>query len=66
MKKHDFEGIEKKLERMTPEIIRIARIFKANIENAIYELGSEYEVNLQGDFDTIPIRITIEISPMNP
>ncbi len=50
-----------KLERLTPERNRIARLFKDNIENAIYQLGPEYTVDLQGDFEATPIRITIEI-----
>ncbi len=52
---------KKKLERLTPERNRVARLFKDNIENAIYQLGPGYKVDLQGDFDATPIRITIEI-----
>lgn len=53
----------KELEHITPERRRIAKIFKAHIENAIDELGPGYIVDLQGDFFDTPIRITIEISP---
>jgi hypothetical protein len=50
---------------ITPERQRIAKIFKTHIENAIDDLGSGYTVDLQGNFNTTPIRITIEISPIN-
>jgi hypothetical protein len=51
---------------ITPERQRIAKIFKNHIEHAIDELGSGYTVDLQGNFNTTPIIITIEISPINP
>lgn len=44
MKKRDFGDIVKKLEHITPERFRIAKIFKANIDNAVYELGPDYTV----------------------
>lgn len=53
----------KKLESMTPERKRIAKIFKTHIEGAIDELGPGYTIDLQGNFHDTPIRITIEISP---
>jgi hypothetical protein len=56
----------KKLESVTLERERIAKIFKTHIENAIDELGPGYTVDLQGNFDATPIRITIEISRINP
>jgi len=52
----------KKLESVTLERERIAKIFKTHIENAIDELGPGYTVDLQGSFDTTPIRIIIEVS----
>jgi len=55
----------KKLESVTLERERIAKIFKTHIENAIDELGPGYVVDLQGDFFGTPIRITIEISAIN-
>jgi hypothetical protein len=45
---------------------RIAKIFKTYVEKALDELGPGYMVDLQGDFYGTPIRITIEISPINP
>jgi len=62
VRKHEFEEIMKKLDRITPERRRIARIFKTYVEDAVDELGPGYTVDLQGNFDTTPIRITIEIS----
>jgi hypothetical protein len=56
----------KKLQFITPERRRIAKIFKTYVEKAINELGPGYTVDLQGNFYTTPIRITIEISPINP
>jgi len=53
----------KKLESVTLERERIAKIFKTHIENAIDELGPGYTVDLQGNFYDIPMRLTIEISP---
>jgi hypothetical protein len=53
----------KELEHITPERRRIAKVFKAHIENAINELGPGYTVDLQGNFYDTPIRITIEIFP---
>jgi len=51
---------------ITPERERIAKIFKTYVEKAVDELGPGYTVDLQGDFYTTPIRITIEIFPINP
>ena len=45
---------------------RIAKIFKTYVEKAVDELGPDYTVDLQGNFYATPIRITIEISPINP
>jgi len=53
----------KKLESITPERQRIAKIFKTHIEKAIDELGPGYTVDLQGNFYDTPIRVTIEIYP---
>jgi hypothetical protein len=65
VKEPDFEEIRKRLERITPERQRIARIFKDHIEKAIDELGPGYVVDLQGKFEVTPIRITVEISPVS-
>jgi hypothetical protein len=59
------EGLGKKLESLSFERKRVAKIFKSHIEKAIIELGSGYIVDLQGNFFDTPIRITIEISPIN-
>jgi len=56
----------KKSELITPERERIAKIFKTYVEKAVDELGPGYTVDLQGNFYDTPIRITIEISPINP
>lgn len=48
--------------KISPERQRVARIFKAHIEKAIDELGSGYNVTLQGKFDRTPIRIWIEVT----
>jgi len=47
---------------ISPERRRIARIFKTHIERAIAELGAGYDVTLQGQFGTTPIRIEIEVN----
>jgi hypothetical protein len=47
--------------KLSPERLRIARIFKTHIERAIAESGRGYDVSLQGRFDGKPIRIEIEI-----
>jgi hypothetical protein len=65
MKKPEFGDILKRLESISPERQRIAKIFKSYVEKAIDELGPGYTVDLQGSFYTTPIRITIEISPIN-
>ena len=62
MNEPELGEIRKRLERITPERERIAKIFKKHIDNAIAELGPGYSVDLQGNFYTTPIRITIEIS----
>jgi len=56
----------KKQEFIAPERERIAKIFKIYVEKAIDELGPGYIVDLQGSFYDTPIRITVEISPINP
>ena len=50
------------MEELSPERVRIAKIFKTHIDRAIEELGGGYEVSLQGRFDKKPIRIEIEVS----
>jgi hypothetical protein len=62
VRKHEFEEITKKLDRITPERQRIANVFKTHVEAAVDELGPGYTVDLQGSFDTTPIRIIIEVS----
>jgi hypothetical protein len=42
---------------LSPERVRIARIFKENIDRAIDDLGVGYDVTVQGKFDSTPIRI---------
>jgi len=59
-----LEEIVKKLESITPERRRIAKIFKTYVEKAVEELGPGHTVDLQGNFYDTPIRITIEISPI--
>jgi len=59
------DDLTKKLESLSSERKRIAKIFKNHIEKAIIELGSGYIVDLQGNFFDTPIRITIEISPIS-
>ena len=51
---------------ITVERQRIPKIFKAHVEKALDELGPGYLVDLQGNFYATPIRITIEIYPINP
>ncbi|MCW4024946.1 MAG: hypothetical protein NWF01_07930 [Candidatus Bathyarchaeota archaeon] len=46
----------------SPERQKIAKIFYDHIQKAIAELGSGYEVTLQGKFDITPIKIEIEIN----
>lgn len=50
------------LTSISPERRRIAKIFKTHIERAIAELGTGYNVTLQGRFDEQPIRIEVEIT----
>jgi hypothetical protein len=42
---------------ISPERRRIAKIFQTHIQQAIEEIGIDYDVTLQGRFDTKPIRI---------
>lgn len=62
----EFGEILKRLENITPERRRVAKIFKAYVEKAVDELEPGYMVDLQGDFFATPIRITIEISRTKP
>ncbi len=48
--------------KLSPERIRIAKIFKKHIDKAVEELGVGYDVALQGRFDKTPIRIEIEVT----
>lgn len=47
---------------VSPERRRIAKIFKIHIEKSIEEIGQGYTVDLQGEFDKTPLRITVEIN----
>jgi hypothetical protein len=47
--------------KLSPERIRIAKIFKKHIEQAILELGGGYIVDFQGSFNKTPIRIELEV-----
>jgi hypothetical protein len=51
-----------KMKTISPERQRIAKIFKTHIEKAIEEIGQGYTVDLQGEFDKTPLRITVEIN----
>lgn len=52
----------KDVAKLSPERIRIAKIFKTHIDKAIEELGVGYDVTLQGRFDKSPIRLEIVVS----
>jgi hypothetical protein len=52
----------KDVDKLSPERVRIAKIFKTHIEKAIEELGFGYDVTLQGRFDKTPIRLEIEVT----
>jgi hypothetical protein len=43
------------ISKISPERIKIAKIFKKYIERAIDDLGPGYDVTLQGRFDKTPI-----------
>jgi hypothetical protein len=47
---------------LSPERQRIAKVFKIHIERAIAELGAGYDVTLQGQFNTTPIHIEVEVN----
>jgi hypothetical protein len=47
---------------ISPERTQIARVFKNHIDRAIAELGSGYQVDIQGTFDKTPIKIVIEVT----
>ena len=50
------------MKEISPERQKIVKVFKTHIDRAIAELGSGYEVTLQGTFDKTPIRIEIEVT----
>jgi hypothetical protein len=50
------------MRNISPERQMIAKVFKKHIEQAIYEIGKGYTVDLQGEFDKTPIKITVQIS----
>ena len=43
------------ISKISPERIKIAKIFKTHIERAINELYPGYDVTLRGRFDKTPI-----------
>jgi hypothetical protein len=47
----------KDLDKISPERRFIAKVFKKHIENAIAEIGTDYDVTLQGRFDKTPIEL---------
>lgn len=47
---------------LSPERIRIGKIFRTHIEKAIDELGPGYTVTLQGEFEKTPIAIRVEVT----
>ena len=49
------------LEKLSPERIRIAKVFKKHIDAAVAELGDGYTVDLQGSFASTPLRIVVEV-----
>jgi hypothetical protein len=67
MKKMPFKRKDKpltaeELTKLSPERIKIAKIFKKHIDVAVAELGSGYDVTLQGSFASTPIRLTVEVT----
>ena len=50
------------ISKISPERIRIAKIFKTHIERAIDDLGPGYDVTVQGRYDKTPIWIKVEIT----
>jgi hypothetical protein len=52
----------KDVAKLSPERVRIAKIFKSHIDRAVEELGVGYDVTLQGRFGKTPIRIEIEVT----
>ena len=52
----------KDVAKLSPERIRIAKIFKTHIDKAVEELGLGYDVSLQGRFDKTSIRLEIEVT----
>lgn len=50
------------LAKLSPERVLIAKILKKHIDQAITELGSGYEVTIQGKFDKTPLYLEIEIN----
>jgi hypothetical protein len=46
---------------LSPERVKIARIFKKHIDQAVAELDAGYDVTIQGWFDKTPIKLEIEV-----
>jgi hypothetical protein len=53
------------MKNISPERQKIAEVFKKHIENAMVELGGDYEYNLQGEFNKTPIKISVEVLSKN-
>jgi hypothetical protein len=51
-----------KMNVISPERQRIAKVFKTHIDRTILGLGADYNITLQGKFDETPIRIEIEVN----
>ena len=49
------------VKKLSPERKQIAKLFKAHIDRAVFELGTGYDVSFQGRFDSTPIQILIEV-----
>jgi hypothetical protein len=52
----------KDVAELSPERLRIAKIFKSHIDKAVEELGAGYDVTLQGRFDKTPMRLEIMVT----
>lgn len=53
------------LANLSPERTHIAKVFKKHIDAAVVELGTSYDVTLQGSFASTPIRIFVEVKATN-
>jgi hypothetical protein len=53
---------KEKLDKLSPERVRIAKVFSKHIDGAVSELGAGYNVTFQGGFGETPIRIIVEVT----